>query len=153
MCYCPDVDPQDLLQIYKKQIPNSIFINAFVPTCERMKRYQGEWHTEEKPAFPGYIFLESSQTKKYSDAYVKESVLLRPEQQKFLKELIGTDRHMKMSIGYIQNGCTHITEGPLCGYEKFIRKIDRHKRLAKLEFPTANTSRELYAGLEIVSKS
>ena len=33
-----------------------------------------------------------------------------------------------------------------------IRKIDRHKRLARLELPMADGTQTLYAGLEIFSK-
>ena len=37
-----------------------------------------------------------------------------------------------MSTGYIKDGTTYVTQGPLQGREKFIRRIDRHKRLAWL---------------------
>ncbi len=64
-----------------------------------------------------------------------------------------TKRHLSMSEGYIKNGQTHITKGPLMGWEKRIRKIDRHKRLARLEFPVKSVLTMVPAGLEIKSKS
>lgn len=47
-----------------------------------------------------------------------------------------------------------MTEGPLCGHESQIQKIDRHKRLAHLDCRMDQYQRKgLWAGLEIVSKS
>lgn len=127
MCHCPGIDTRTLLQDYKEKIPNNAYSDVFVPTYDQMKRYQGAWHIEQKPVFPEYIFLESDQKTSYTDEYVTESSLLLPEQEKLLRNLFGK--------------------------EDLIRKIDRHKRLAKLEFAIGDVSKELYAGLEIISKS
>lgn len=134
-------------------MPNSIYTDVFIPTYDQMKRYQGAWHIEQKPVFPEYIFLESNRKIDFKDDYVKESELLLPEQEMFLRNMMNNQGHIAMSTGYIKDGCTYVTDGPLQGKENLICKIDRHKRLAKLTFPTGNTSRELNAGLEIVSKS
>lgn len=45
---------------------------------------------------------------------------------------------ISMSTGYIKDGTTHVTQGPLQGREKFIRRIDRHKRLAWLVLPAGD---------------
>mgnify|MGYP004488466165 CR=1 FL=1 len=153
MCHCPGIDTRTLLQDYKEKIPNNAYSDVFVPTYDQMKRYQGAWHIEQKPVFPEYIFLESDQKTSYTDEYVTESSLLLPEQEKLLRNLFGKEGHIPMSVGYIKDGCTHVTAGPLQGKEDLIRKIDRHKRLAKLEFAIGDVSKELYAGLEIISKS
>lgn len=58
-----------------------------------------------------------------------------------------------MSTGVIINNTTKITEGPLVGLEKYVKKIDRHKRLAWLEFLIGdNEQLTMQAGLEIISK-
>ena len=76
------------------------------------------------------------------------------EETRFLQEIGGGEHHIPMSRGYIKEGQTCVTEGPLCGRESQIRKIDRHKRLARLECPVDQYQRKgLWAGLEIVSKS
>ena len=31
--------------------------DCFTPKYERMKRYHGQWHREERPMFPGYLFF------------------------------------------------------------------------------------------------
>ena len=41
-------------------------------------------------------------------------------------------KKISMSTGYIKDGRTYVTKGPLQGREKIISRIDRHKRLAKL---------------------
>ena len=71
---------------------------------------------------------------------------------KFSQRISGRKQHLHMSRGHIREGQTYITEGPLRGKEKMIRKIDRHKRLARLELPVADGIQTLYAGLEIFSK-
>ena len=78
---------------------------------------------------------------------------LRPEQEEFLKALMQPDtKTISMSTGYIKDGTTHVTQGPLQGREKFIRRIDRHKRLAWLVLPAGDGQQELRTGLEIISK-
>ncbi len=55
--------------------------------------------------------------------------------------------------GVIYGGITQVTEGPLKAAERRICKIDRHKRLAKVEVPEGKIFRYLSAGLEIEEKS
>lgn len=43
----------------QKLIAPSILKECFIPHYQRKRKYQGEWHTEEKPLFPGYIFMIS----------------------------------------------------------------------------------------------
>ena len=59
---------------------------------------------------------------------------------------------MSLSKGHIREGRTHVTQGLLQGKEALIRKIDRHKRLAKLEVPTREGLLQMYGGLEILTK-
>ena len=57
-----------------------------------------------------------------------------------------------MSRGIIRNGTTVVTEGPLKSRENLIRKIDRHKRTAKLGVPFGGKTVEITVGLEIYQK-
>ena len=79
---------------------------------------------------------------------------LRLEQEEFLKELMQPEtKTISMSTGYIKERHNHnVTQGPLQGREKFIRRIDRHKRLAWLMLPEGEGQWELRTGLEIISK-
>lgn len=134
-------------------------------TYDRMRRYGGTWHLERRPLFPHYLFLESGneeelkkELRQYSRVFpVFESdgklVRVEPEEEKLLRMLCGAGHHSQMSKGYIRDGQTVVTEGPLRGRENLIRKIDRHKRTARIGVPSAGYFREMQVGLEIVSKS
>ena len=41
-----------------KRITNGRIQDVFTFTFDCMKRYQGQWHTENALLFPNYIFLE-----------------------------------------------------------------------------------------------
>ena len=132
-----------------------------------MKRYQGSWHVEQQPLFTNCFFIEcrdkeelkTTLSRQHCSDSLAEAVMsgitpLRPEQEEFLKALIQPDtKTISMSTGYIKDGTTHVTQGPLQGREKFIRRIDRHKRLAWLVLPAGDGQQELRTGLEIVSKN
>ena len=66
-------------------------------------------------------------------------IALLPEQEVFLRNLMMPEtKKISMSTGYIKDGRTYVTKGPLQGREKMISRIDRHKRLAKLRFAAGN---------------
>ena len=114
--------------------------------------------------FPQYVFLETKDGKallehfKFSSAFpegeIKENLKeISSEEERLLQSLYNTGHHLPMSEGYIQNGQTYVTCGPLMGWERQIKKIDRHKRLAKLAFSGNDFVTMIPAGLEIKSKS
>lgn len=177
----------------KEYLSEEALQEAFVVTYERMRRYEGAWHLELKPLFPHYIFLETrdekrlaEELKQFPEAFPifknRGTILegriipLKPEEEQFLRTICGDKHHIQISRGYIQGGKTFVTEGPLKGRECLIRKIDRHKRMARVRIPKksedskyeggiiqesevsdslGNTEglRELQIGLEIVRKS
>ena len=69
-----------------------------------------------------------------------------------LKRLGGDEQIVEMSIGVIEHDKIIINEGPMQGLEGFIRKIDRHKRLARIEIEMFGQVVEAQVGVEIVSK-
>ena len=79
---------------------------------------------------------------------------IEPEEEAFLRRLCGEKHHLGMSRGYIQNGVTHVANGPLRGMERQIRRIDRHKRVADVAAEDdAIGFRTVLAGLEITEKT
>lgn len=126
-----------------------------------MRRYGGAWHTEAKVLYPGYVFLESDapevleQTWKEQEQAVRvlglnsELTAVNKEEEQFLRMLCGEKHHFGMSRGIIRDGSAYVTEGPLKGKEQLIRRIERHKRLAKIRIPHMQ---EMYVGLEITRK-
>ncbi|XCP85332.1 antiterminator LoaP [Roseburia hominis] len=163
--YCPRENEQDVIQMCREHLTHSAAKDIFAFTYDRMRKYQGTWHLEKKPMFPDYVFLESEDSGKLYEelrnfgkmANVQDESTtftpVTPEEEEMLRRLCGRQHHLKMSRGIIRDGVTLITEGPLIGLENQIRKIDRHKRLARVERRNGNSSDYITAGLEIVEKS
>lgn len=154
-------------KFYDTQLSEEQKKRIFVPTYDCMKKYQGSWHMEQKPAFRNCFLIECRDrndladmlhrlqcTDIFAENITANAIALLPEQEVFLRNLMMPEtKKISMSTGYIKDGRTYVTKGPLQGREKMISRIDRHKRLAKLRFAAGNTDRELCAGLEIISKS
>ena len=154
-------------KFYDTQLSEEQKKRIFVPTYDCMKKYQGAWHMEQKPAFKNCFLIECRDRNDLADMLHRlqcadifaenitaNAIALLPEQEVFLRNLMMPEtKKISMSTGYIKDGRTYVTKGPLQGREKMISRIDRHKRLAKLRFAAGNTDRELCAGLEIISKS
>lgn len=162
MIYCPKEAQRGVS--YQKEISQEIMKNAFPYTYERMKRFGGKWHVETVDMFPGYLFLDEESMKtldlklqQIDTGWQKiKNLVLREvskEEESLLCSLCGETHHVEMSKGIIQDGVTRVTDGPLYGKERYIRRIDRHKRIARIETPVKETMDGLVAGLEIVSKS
>ena len=116
---------------------------------------------EKKLVFPANVLLESENENvlKYElrqnwevVGRSKDILKVSLEEEKFLRFLCGKKKHMGMSKGVIFGGVTRVTEGPLKGVEAHICKIDRHKRMARLQMPKGRNIRYLLAGLEIMEK-
>lgn len=154
-------------KFYDTQLSEEQKKRIFVPTYDCMKKYQGSWHMEQKPAFRNCFLIDCRDRDDLADMLHRlqcadilaenistNAIALFPEQEVFLRNLMMPEtKKISMSTGYIKDGRTYVTKGPLQGREKMISRIDRHKRLAKLRFAAGNTDRELCAGLEIISKS
>ena len=154
-------------KFYDTQLSEEQKKRIFVPTYDCMKKYQGSWHMEQKPAFRNCFLIECRDRDDLADMLHRlqcadifaenitaNAIALLPEQEVFLRNLMMPEtKKISISTGYIKDGRTYVTKGPLQGREKMISRIDRHKRLAKLRFAAGNTDRELCAGLEIISKS
>ena len=70
----------------------------------------------------------------------------------YLKEMCQGGSVVGISKGIIRNGRVIVTSGPLKGRESLIRKIDRHKRTAKIEIPFTDGQKQVTVGLEIYGK-
>lgn len=78
-------------------------------------------------------------------------ITLRKEEQEIISHLFKNKDTIQHSVGYIVDGKTVITEGPLMGLEDYIKKVNRHRRYAMLDFPLEGSMMKL--PLEIVSKT
>ena len=62
------------------------------------------------------------------------------------------NRTVEMSTGVVEGDDVIILNGPLMGHAGWIKKIDRHKRLAYLEVEMLGRTTTVKLGLEIVVK-
>lgn len=147
-----------------ERIEPPLLEECFLPKYEQMKKYKGQWHKEQKNLFPGYVFLSTENIYDLIIELLKIEgfkrvlgdmeclVPLTESEVAFLMRFGGEDHLTEMSFGLIENDQVQITSGPLVGMEGCIRKIDRHKRLAKISVEMFGTITDATVGLEIVKK-
>lgn len=155
---------EDIRLLCEKRIPKEVMKRCFIPYYERMRRYQGTWHKERRLLLPGYIFLVSEQVEELFFALKeipgltkligtgREIVPLSEDEICLLRRLGNDTEVVAMSEGIIEGDKTVITEGPLMGMEGYIKRIDRHKRIAYLEIEMMGRLVETQVGLEIISR-
>jgi transcriptional antiterminator NusG len=148
----------------RKAIPESIAPTLFVPMYICMRRYQGEWHREQKVLFPGYFFLDTEEPEKVENALAVLSRMVQPvrvgnafvpiyeKEQGFLQDMMNSRHIVEMSVGNMVNGDFDIYQGPLQRKASYIRKVDRHKRTGEIEVSLLGQPRRVKVGLEIVQK-
>ena len=132
----------------QRLISSNVLERCFIPYYQQKKRFQGEWHIQERILFPGYVFLIAENPEKLVNGLRKvigltkligtgdEIVPLVQEEIDLLMK-IGTDKQLvEISSGIIEN----------------IRRIDRHKRIAYLEIEMFGRTVEMKVGLEIIRK-
>lgn len=158
---CCGQEEEKIMTLCRERLSDAAVKDAFILTYDRMLRYAGAWHMERRLLFPSYVFLESSHEETLFRKIQECNCIAGQknqldkvgyEEERFLKRLCGEGRHLKMSRGIIRKGTTKITEGPLKGMENRIRRIDRHKRLARVETALRPDGHFILAGLEITEK-
>ncbi len=151
------------MDLCKQYFAGSAISDVFVLTYDQMRRYQGSWHIEKRLLLPANVLVESDNENILKDQLdiwnmdsqkqsMPQCLRLDTQEENFLRFLCGNQKHVEMSRGIIYEGRIQIIEGPLRGLEEQIRKIDRHKRLAKIETHRGWNIRYLLAGLEIMEK-
>lgn len=149
-----------------EQISSAVIKDCYVFHYEEKRHLCGDWILQIKVLFPGYVILVSSG----ADTKVLDRELWRikgavgllemnsklaaldEEEVKFLLMIGGHRRTVGYSEGLIEQSKVRVFSGPLVGKEKYIRKIDRHKRKAFLEMPIFGEKQRMQVGLEIVEK-
>lgn len=117
---------------------------------QRMLRYGGTWHLENRTLLPGCIFLSGSKMTRIKE-YLNSSLI--PCRISQLKSLCSNKNLIGMSTGIIKDGVPVVTNGPLKGREHMIRKINRHKRTAEIVVPSfMKEDARITVGLEIYEK-
>lgn len=148
----------------KALIDESLLQGVFYPKTEMMKRYEGPWHKEMKPMFPGYIFAVTDQPDELHAEFLKVPkltkllgtdnvpVALSQEEELLLRKVTNQEHVAEMSVGVIEGDRLIIKSGPLMGIEGLVKRINRHKRIAVVEVEMFSRMVEMTLGLEVVEK-
>ncbi len=148
----------------KRVLDPEMLKDCFTPKCERMKRYHGEWHKEERPMFPGYIFFVTNNIEELHFEQKRlpqltkilgigaEFIPLAEKEVEMLTKIEDEHHLVKMSEGYIEGDQIVITSGPMQDMGGKIKKIDRHKRIATIEMEMFGRKMDVVMGLEVVKK-
>ncbi|NBH72676.1 hypothetical protein D3Z51_11720 [Clostridiaceae bacterium] len=145
---CPKGNEAEYVQKYQELTDSKNLQEVVCFEYHRMMRYGGSWHLERRTLLPGCIFLVGT-----ADIKLKErAVPLIPCESPYLKELCQEDNLIAMSKGIIKAGKTIVTNGPLKGRERLIKRIDRHKRTAEIEIFLSGQKEQVTVGLEIYEK-
>lgn len=139
---------------------------AFVPRYQVQKHVGGEWAVQTQPLFPGYLVVVTDDVEALEQALRTVPAFTRilgsgdaftPLSDADIAWLNAftqaNHRVVDLSEGIIEGDQIKITRGPLMGHAAWIKRIDRHKRLAYLEVEMFGRTLETKVGLEIVRKS
>lgn len=146
-------------------LEKNMVTQIFTPEIEVKKHYLKEWHTKLQVMFPGYVFLESSaRSRELEKLLWRISGVVKPvkiggdfnpitaEEEAFLREMMDENHFIRISVGDIIDGELIIRNGPLNGKTAYVKKIDRHRRLAMLDISLWKEDRSVPVGLEVVYK-
>ena len=150
---------------FEKEISTSLYSRLLLITRIEKQKHKEDYIEKERLMFPGYLFVETDCPDKIHETLCSQSEYIRilgndgeflPLSQKeedFINRITGRSERVGMSLGIIEDGTVKVLSGPLCGFEQYIVKVDRHKRKAYLEMELFGESKKIVAGLEIVAKS
>lgn len=144
----------------------AILKECFIPQYETKQRVGGEWVVRTRPLFPGYLIVitdhveDLEQALRSVPAFTKilgnsdAFIPLGDADIAWLDAFTQADhRVVDISEGIIEGDEIKITRGPLMNHVGWIKKIDRHKRLAYLEVEMFGRTIETKVGLEIIRKT
>lgn len=153
-----------IVQQCKRQIATIYYKDFFVPLYIQKRRYQGQWHEEQKILFPGYVFIDTENMEPLVKELSKISGLTKllrnadeiasitKEEQHYLMDMMDDNFVVQISIGYLIGDKICITEGALKNYSGYISKIDRHRRTAELMVNFFGRQTKVQVGLEVIKK-
>lgn len=162
---------QHVVDQIQRMVPQSLYQELSIPRYQVKKKYRGQWQVVTERLFPGYVFVRTrkpetlagelrtvpSLTKilasKQENNETSFVPLARAELQLLQSLLNPETRVVDMSEGIIEGDRIVVTKGPLVGKMAMVKKVDRHKRLAYLEFKAFGRVMNVKVGLEVVGKS
>ena len=150
-------------------VENGLYDSCFHPMRRMRKKFRGEWKEVHEKLLPGYVFITSNcvqelyQELKNVLAFTRmlgkdreQFIPLSEHEVKWLERLIESpERSMEVQLSQVsvsENDIVTILSGPLKDMEGCIKKIDLHRRIAKVEVDFMNRKTIIHLGIEMLEK-
>ncbi len=148
----------------KTYLLEDVKYNLLVPKRKIYERKQGIRNEVIKKMFPGYVLVETDNIIQFysrvkgaphtikflrEDDYFHEVRLDEIRQILHLTDQMGL---IDVSLAYVVNDKIRISDGPLLGREGIIKKVDKRKGRAKVEFIINNNSLLIDLGIDIIQR-
>lgn len=155
---------QSAIEKCRNALDRMTAVRIFSPVCQLEKKYQGEWKSADRTAFPGYVFIESDSPNELEDKLKRIPGVVTPvrigggfypiraDEEAVLRQLMDGNDCIRVSVGYLVDQKLVIVKGPLEGFSEAVKWIDRHKRVADIEMLLFNERRKMRVGLEVKAK-
>ena len=157
-------------QQIRVMVENALYDSCFHPMRRVKKKFRGEWKESREKLLPGYVFITSNciqdlyQEMKYVPAFTKllgkqgeHFIPLSKYEVEWLEQIIDSSdskKEVELSpVSVSEDDVIKILSGPLKNMEGCIKKIDLHRRVAKVEVDFMNRKIVIHLGIEIVEKS
>lgn len=149
----------------RKLIDKELYKDIFIIRFDKAKKYYGEWHKEKKIMFPGYMFIDTDNPNEIYEQlknvpeFMKilgrngnDFIAIESSKEALFKAMVSKNYEIPISIGVIEGDKVIVKEGPLVGMEAYIKKIDRHKKVAILKAEMFEQEIGVSVGLEVIEK-
>lgn len=154
-----------VVRLIERLVPAQLVGSCYVLRRQVKKRVDGVWRTVLELLTPGYVYIETDDPARLTQALRSVPrltrmleingtfVSLEQDELAWLQQLVDGDSHtVAMSEGVFEGDQIVIISGPLQGCEGLICKIDRHKRVAWLDMHLFGRMKTVKVGLEVVKK-
>ena len=147
-------------------VPHTLLDDAFPLRKERWFKRRGVWRLDIVTAYQGYVFLLSRDVAGLARALAKLTLPLElvgangrdyaplsDEAAAWYAHMLDGAHVVRSSVGVIQDGVLHVTEGPLKGQEAQVVDVNRHKRAAWVRIGEGRGSFTEQVALDVPFKS
>ena len=137
-------------------------LHSLVPKRRLTIKNNGKTYKILKKLFPGYVFvcteMDIDKYKKIRSIPKLIRILntgtyytkIDEREMDIILKLVGNDDIVDYSKIFIENSRVCVKDGPLCGMEGIIRKVDKHKNRARIELNFMGELRTIDVGVEIL---
>lgn len=150
-------------------VGNELYDSCFHPMRRVKKKYRGEWKEVHDKLLPGYVFITSDCIQElyrklrcvpaFTRILGKEAeqfIPLSKHEVEWLERIMdSTNANMEVQLSEVsvsEDDIITILSGPLKNVEGCIKKIDLHKRIAKVEVDFMNQKTVIHLGIELIKK-